>query len=60
MAKYLIEWETDYGEGVELSGETIINADSEEKARKKFYERKIPKACIFKIRRLNKNHGKDM
>jgi hypothetical protein len=52
MAKYLVEWETDYGEGVELSGETIINANSEEEARNKFRERKIPKACIFNIRRF--------
>ena len=38
----------------------LVTRSKEEKARKKFYERKIPKACIFKIRRLNKNHGKDM
>lgn len=49
MGKYLINWETDYGEGVELSGECIVDADSEQEARKKFYERKIPKACILNI-----------
>ena len=50
--KYIIDWETDYGEGVELSGECIISADSDEKAKEKFYKRKIKKACITNIRRL--------
>lgn len=52
--KYIIDWETDYGEGVELSGECIISADSEENAKKKFCERKISKACITDIRRMQK------
>lgn len=50
MKKYIIFWGTDYCDiFTERSGETCIEAESEEEAIKKFYDLKIPKANIFEV-----------
>lgn len=50
MKKYLIEWETDYCDNFpERSGETIIEAETENEAAQKFYKTSISKAVIIGI-----------
>lgn len=50
MKKYLIYWGTDYCEDYpERTGIDEIEAETEEEAEKKFYDRKIPKAIAYRI-----------
>lgn len=50
MKKYLIEWETDFCEDFpERQGESIIEAENEEEAAKKF---NVFHAVIFNIREV--------
>lgn len=50
MKLFEIEWETDFCEDYpERRGETLIEAETEEEAIKKFKALKIQKAIIFNI-----------
>lgn len=50
MKTYIVEWETDYCDNFhERSGETAIEAETEEEAAQKFYKTSISKAAIIGI-----------
>ena len=50
MKRFLIEWETDFCEDFpEMSGEVLIEAETEEEAVKKFYALKIPASVIINV-----------
>ncbi len=57
MKTFIIEWETDYCDDFpERRGTSIVMADTEDEAARKFAELKITKACIMNITEREENN----